>query len=82
MNAPPQMLAPSQAAISASSDLVFEAIIENADLAASYAISVREAAWRGDTSLLGMHLAQLRLATIAAIKTYKEEIERPPGRDK
>jgi hypothetical protein len=52
MNAPPQIApqsaaAVSVAAVSAANDLAFEAIVENAELAASYAVSVREAAWRG-----------------------------------
>jgi hypothetical protein len=71
MNAPPQIAPQSAAAVSAANDLAFEAIIESAELAASYAISVREAAYRGDKTLLGMHLAQLRLTTISAIQTYK-----------
>jgi hypothetical protein len=53
-------------------DMQFEAIIEFSDLAASYARSAVEAAWRGDRATLGMHLAQLRLTVIAAIQAFKE----------
>jgi hypothetical protein len=66
------MSVPSAAAISAGHDLMFGAIVETADLAASYARSAAEAAWRGDRLTPGVHLRQLRLATIAALRTYNE----------
>jgi hypothetical protein len=49
-----------------------EMIAETSDLAASYARSASEAAWRGDRLELGVHLQRLRLSTIAAIQTFKE----------
>lgn len=50
----------------------FAAIEEFANLAESYARSAAEAAWRGDRLTLGVHLAQLRMTTIEAIKSFKE----------
>lgn len=63
---------PSPEAITAGRDLLYEAIMETADLAGSYALSAREAAWRGDRLTVGVHLRQLRLATIAALQTFNE----------
>jgi hypothetical protein len=53
-------------------DQLFEFIVERTDLAASYARSASEAAWRGDQLTVGVHLKQLRLATIAALQTFRE----------
>ncbi len=53
-------------------DLRLEAIVETAELAGSYARSAAEAAWRGDRLELDVHLRQLRLVTIAALKTFNE----------
>jgi hypothetical protein len=64
------MSVPSAAAISAGHDLMFGAIVETADLAASYARSAAEAAWRELT--VRVHLGQLRLATIEAIRILNE----------
>jgi hypothetical protein len=66
------MSVPSAAAISAGRDLLFGAIVETADLAASYARSAAEAAWRGDELTVRVHLGQLRLATIEAIRILNE----------
>ena len=66
-----QIALPSAEAISAANDLAYEAIVDTADLAVSYAISVREAAWRRDSQVVRIHLEQLRLATITAIQAYK-----------
>jgi hypothetical protein len=63
---------PSDKAVSATRDLAFEAIIEHASLAESYSRSVTEAAWRGDETTLGVHLRQLRLTVIAALKSYND----------
>jgi hypothetical protein len=62
----------SEHAASAVSDLQFESVVETVDLAASYARSASEAAWRGDRMTLEVHLRQLRLCVIAAIQTFKE----------
>lgn len=64
--------APSPEAIATGRDLAFEALVETCDLASSYGRSASEAAWRGDKLTLGVHLRQLRLATIAALKTFNE----------
>jgi hypothetical protein len=64
------MSATSSAAISAGRALMFGAIVETANLAASYSRNVAGAAWRRDALTVGGHLRQLRLTTIAALKTY------------
>ena len=53
----------------------FEALVEMGELAESYARSLREAAWRGDQTTVEVHLRQLRLVVIDALKTYKEFLE-------
>ncbi len=55
------------------SDLQFDLIVETVDLAASYARSASEAAWRGDRLTVGVHLRQLRLCVITAIQTFGVE---------
>lgn len=64
--------ASSDAAVRAASDLCYEFIVEHSELAASYARSAGEAAWRGDHRTLEMHLRQLRLTLIAVLQTFKE----------
>ena len=59
------------AVASASADLCFDAIVECCELAASYANSAREAAWRGDRQLLAGHLAQLRLTVITSLDAHR-----------
>jgi hypothetical protein len=61
-----------KAAVDVCDEARLELIIEAADLAGSYARSAAEAAFRDDRHELGVHLRQLRLATIAALKTYNE----------
>ncbi len=61
---------PSPAAIGAANDLCYHSIVEHCELAASYAWSAREAAWRGDRHTLGAHLRQVRLVVIALLQTY------------
>ena len=53
-------------------NLRFEAIEEHCGLASSYALSAREAAWRGDRHTLSIHLSQLRLTVIAALQESKQ----------
>ena len=48
-------------------DLAYDAIVEPCDLAASYARSASEVAWRGDHRLVAMHLVQLRLCVLTAL---------------
>jgi hypothetical protein len=52
-------------------DLAFEAIVEACDLAASYARSSSEAAWRGNHQLVEHHLAKLRLCVLTALEARK-----------
>jgi hypothetical protein len=52
----------------------FEALMDNADKAASYCRSIGEAAYRGDSVTVGVHIRQLRAVCLAMIKTYKEDI--------
>jgi hypothetical protein len=51
-------------------DLAFDAIVECCDLAASYARSAAEAAWRGDRWLLAGHLSQLRACVVTALDAH------------
>ena len=41
-------------------------------MAASYATSAAEAAWRGDRPTLHVHLKQLRLSELTGIETFKQ----------
>jgi hypothetical protein len=52
-------------------DIAFEAVFDCCDLAASYALSAREAAWRGDRRLLAGHLAQLRACVVTALDAHR-----------
>jgi hypothetical protein len=65
-------VAPGEAIAIVCDGLRLDAIVETAELAGSYARSAAEAAWRGDRLTLGVHLRQLRLATIAGLRTYNE----------
>ena len=56
------------AALSACRDLIFEALVEVCDRAASYARSASEAAWRGDEHTVNVHARQLRDCVVEAIK--------------
>jgi hypothetical protein len=69
------MKAPSPEAIAVGRDLVFEAIQEQLDRAGSFALSAREAAFRGNPATLEIHLRQLRLCVLDAISTYKELLQ-------
>ena len=62
---------------SAVNDLQLDLIGETIELAASYARSAAEAAWRDDKVTLGFHLRQLRLCVITAIQTFKELSDGP-----
>jgi hypothetical protein len=63
---------PSEAAIQAVDALRLEGIVEFCDLAASYARSASEAAFRNDRLTLRTHLMQLRACVVEALKTHKE----------
>lgn len=62
-------------------DQAFEAIIEVADQAASYARSIGEAGYRGDQLEVAVHLRQLRECCIAMAKTYNEYLAKANGQD-
>ena len=55
----------------ACNDMAYEAIIEACELAASYARSTVEAAWRGDRRLCEGHLVQLRACVVTALAARK-----------
>jgi hypothetical protein len=57
--------------ISALRDQAFEELERVSYLAASYARSLGEAAFRGDEATVLVHLKQLRLCVLSMIKTYK-----------
>jgi hypothetical protein len=59
-------------AASAVNNILFDAIVETADLAGSYARNASEAVWRGDKLTIGVHLRQTQLCVITAIQTFKE----------
>ena len=68
---------PADRCASAVNDLQLDLIGETIELAASYARSAAEAAWRDDKVTLGVHLRQLRLCVITAIQTFKELSDGP-----
>ena len=68
--------APSKEAVVAARDLCLEAVVEMADLAASYWRSAAEAAYRGDQLTLEVHCRQIAVVTrhaFAAVKTLSGE---------
>ena len=56
-------------------DAAFEALIDNADQAASYSRSLAEAAFRGDALTVEVHIRQLRALIVAMIQTYKDYLD-------
>ena len=73
----PELGPPSAAALAAADDRRFEFIVETLDLLQSYAISAREAAWRGNAAALKVHLGQARDCLKAAIQTANERVGGP-----
>ena len=65
---------------SACDDMAFEAIYEALDLAASCAVSGREAAYRGNRQLLESHLRELRLCILTAFEAHKRLSKSEGGR--
>jgi hypothetical protein len=65
------MSAPVKSVQAVCDDLAYDAVAETCALAESYAVSAREAAWRGDCGLLRGHLLQLRLCVITALDAQK-----------
>jgi hypothetical protein len=68
---------PSAAATATARNLVFEAAREVAELSTSYAVSLTEAAHRGDEVTFGVHLAQLRACFVELVKLRDELKARP-----
>lgn len=63
---------PSKAAIKAADDLVLQAIIEYADLAASLSRSAAEAAFREDRIELRIQLLRLRATVVEMLQSHKD----------
>jgi hypothetical protein len=66
---------PSQEAIAAARWQAFDTIGETADLAASYARSIGEAAYRRDQVELAVHIRQLIACVRSMARVYKEGLE-------
>jgi hypothetical protein len=62
---------PSHETVLAARNLTYEALVESAGIAESYARSLGEAAWRGDAVTVETHLRQLRACVVAAIDVFK-----------
>jgi hypothetical protein len=67
MNAP----APTAEAERAADQMTFEGLAETLDLAASFARSAAESAWRDERGLLRLHLLQLSRSTTEALTVYR-----------
>jgi hypothetical protein len=63
--------APRSSAAELCDSLRYELIGEAMALAASYARSAAEAAWRGDQETLKVHIQQTRLSLLTAIEAFK-----------
>ena len=63
---------PSTAAIKAGDDLIFSALIEYADLAASLSRSAAEAAFREDRIELRVQLLRLRATVVEMLQSHKD----------
>jgi len=68
--------APSPAAAAACRDLIWQSLLDTLDLLASYTMSARESAWRGDQITFGVHALQIRACTTEMI-CLKNEIDAP-----
>jgi hypothetical protein len=51
---------------------LFEEIVDEADLLHSLALSIREAAYRRDSSTVALHIAELRMTGLALVKAYRQ----------
>lgn len=65
---------PSQEAIAEAKWQAFQTIEETADLMASYARSIGEAAYRGDEIELGVHIRQVIACARSMARVYREII--------
>ena len=63
-------LAPTAEAQRATEEMTIDSLAETLDLAASYARSAAECAWRGDHGLLRRHLIQSSRAMTEALLTF------------
>jgi hypothetical protein len=52
-------------------NFLYNQLVDDLDLLMSFALSAREAAWRGDGWLLGEYKNQIRASTIQFINRYK-----------
>jgi hypothetical protein len=52
-------------------DTYFTEIVDEADLLSSFAISIREAAYRRDPATIALHVAELRMTGLALVKAYR-----------
>jgi hypothetical protein len=57
-------------------DPLFEEIVDEADLLHSLALSIREAAYRRDSSTVALHIAELRMTGLALVKAYRQLSDR------
>lgn len=72
---------PSQEALAAARWQAFDTIEETADLAASFARSIGEAAYRGDQFEVAVHLRQLIGCVRSMANVYREGIAKGDGQD-
>jgi hypothetical protein len=63
---------PSPELVSALNDMKYDALVEAYDLLLSYAMCGKEAAWRGDYGLLGIHTRQARSVMLTIIDIYQQ----------
>ena len=70
---------PSPELISVLRDQAFIEIERVANLTASYARSTGEAAFRGDGTMMLVHMRQMRLCCVSMIRTYKDYLEERDG---
>jgi hypothetical protein len=66
---------PSAEVVAVLRDQAFIEIERVANLAASYARSTGEAAFRGDQTSVLVHMRQVRLCCVSMIQTYKDYLE-------
>jgi hypothetical protein len=53
-------------------DTHFAAIVDEADMLASLALSIREGAYRRDSAVIALHIAELRMTGIALVRAYRQ----------
>jgi hypothetical protein len=53
-------------------DTHFAAILDEAEMLASLALSIREGAYRRDGAIIALHIAELRMTGLALVKAYRQ----------